>query len=120
MTVKTFKELNKGMVDRLIEPIAFIDEKTYYALSNILGVELIVTSENAPNGKYTLSRLGLANSFINNAMIGLRLAVKIDDDGKCSGINFVDLSKRYSESDLEYAKQMHERKVLGSLIAIDD
>lgn len=93
-------KLSKEIVDKLREPVFILDESEVKELGAMMGVDLIAgTRDDLPEGYYAVSRLALANTFINDAHPGLRIALTVEDDGTASDVEFHDYSTCYKPED---------------------
>lgn len=111
-------EIPQEVANRLIEPLAYLTVPQLDALASILGVEIIAggPSPESPN-RFKVSRLGLANSFINDAKMGLRLAVAVEQDGTASPMaEFIDLEDQYSNEEKVRGRKMMAAPVLSFLL----
>ncbi len=107
------------VVRKLRETVALLDDQQVQTLEDILGVELISGLVEGEPHMHRISRLALANAFINDAKPGLRLAIVVDDDvdnSEVSEVYFIDVWDQYTDDQKSYAEAMASRPVLKKLL----
>lgn len=116
-------KLSAEVVGKLREPILVTTEEELKKLEEFLGVELIAGIRDEYPGKLVISRLALANAFINDADLGLRLAIGFDKESmECTGVKFIRVEDQYSEEELTRAREVsgHLRERLEGILSSFD
>ena len=98
--------------EALREPVLALTKTEIERLEEFLGVELIYGERESHPGKFCISRLALANAFINDVRMGLRIAIDVDSEtNKAFGCRFIDCSDMYSEEDKVRFEELSTRPV---------
>lgn len=109
--------LKQETFDRLRETVATLTVQQAARLEEMLGAELIVRA--GENGAVEVSRLSLANAFINDAEIGLRIALEVETDkGPVTGVRFMSFADDYNPQGFDRARLLHELDPLKKILAL--